>query len=125
MSQLPAAMAADGLLLHRFSATDVDRMIDAGVLDPADRFELLDGEIVPMSPQHLAHARMTNKLDRWLAARLPAQFEVLSGATVELGEMTRVDPNVFVARAGISTRIGYAADVVWVIESPTRRGGAT
>lgn len=41
---------------HRFSRVQYERMVEAGVFDPNDRLELLDGEIIDMSPQKSRHA---------------------------------------------------------------------
>src|SRR4051812_42288558 len=35
---------------HRFTVEDVERMIEAGVLGPDDRIELLGGALVTMTP---------------------------------------------------------------------------
>ncbi|MDQ3987705.1 MAG: Uma2 family endonuclease, partial [Actinomycetota bacterium] len=45
-------MAADPLvaLRWRFTVEEYERMGEVGIFDPADRVELLDGEIVTMSP---------------------------------------------------------------------------
>src|SRR5689334_17166497 len=60
---------------HRFSVKDYYRMAETGVLHPDARVELLDGEIIDMSPIGPFHggvvARLTrlfNKFsnDRWL-----------------------------------------------------------
>src|SRR5437773_2956171 len=42
--------------LRRWSRQEYERMIDAGVLTPQDRVELIDGEIVTMTPQKSRHA---------------------------------------------------------------------
>ena len=60
---------------HRFSVKDYHRMAETGVLHPAARLELLNGEILDMSPIGPFHGslvgrltRLFNKLsrDRWL-----------------------------------------------------------
>src|SRR5438046_2814076 len=59
---------------HRFNIDDYYRMAEAGVLKPEARVELLDGEIIDMSPIGPFHGgvvwrltRLFNKLsnDRW------------------------------------------------------------
>ena len=42
--------------LRRWTREEYDRMIDAGVLTTQDRVELVDGEIVTMTPQTSRHA---------------------------------------------------------------------
>jgi len=41
---------------HRFDRTQFERMLEAGVFGPDDRLELLDGEIIDMTPQKSRHA---------------------------------------------------------------------
>lgn len=110
-------MLADGLERHRFTTGDIDRMVAAGILESEGRWELIDGEIVPMAAQHTPHARMISKLHLMLAMGLDQKvFEVLLGATVELSPTTRVDPDIYVAKAGVTSKIVAAADVLWAIE---------
>jgi Uma2 family endonuclease len=42
--------------LRRWTRQEYDRMIDAGILGPSDRVELIEGEIIEMSPQKPPHA---------------------------------------------------------------------
>jgi hypothetical protein len=44
-----------GLTTHRFSRAQYERMVEAGVFEPNDRLELLDGEIIDMAPQTSRH----------------------------------------------------------------------
>jgi Uma2 family endonuclease len=47
----------DGALpVHALTVTDVDAMVEAGILDENTRIELLDGVLVEMSPQGPPHA---------------------------------------------------------------------
>ena len=65
------------LTKHRFSTKDYYRMAETGVLGPETRVELLDGEIIDMSPIGPSHGAVTKRLnahftqcsnDRWLVA---------------------------------------------------------
>jgi len=62
---------------HRFSVEDYYRMAEFGVLRPGARLELLDGQIIDMSPIGPAHAAVGKRLNecfsrlaqgRWLMA---------------------------------------------------------
>ena len=50
--------AAEGFPRRAFTVEDIRRMIDAGVIGEDERFELIEGEIVPMSPKHDPHERI-------------------------------------------------------------------
>ena len=41
---------------RRWSREEYGRMVDTGILGPADHVELIDGEIVTMTPQKSRHA---------------------------------------------------------------------
>ena len=45
-----------GLTTLRFSRAQYERMVEAGVFEPNDRLELLDGEIIDMAPRKSRHA---------------------------------------------------------------------
>ncbi len=42
--------------LRRWTREEYERMVDAGILGPNDKVELIDGEIVTMTPQKSRHA---------------------------------------------------------------------
>jgi Uma2 family endonuclease len=68
---------------------------------PRGRFELLDGKVVAMAPERVAHARA--KAAAWAALRdalaaAGVAWEALpDGVTVEIGEATCYEPDVVVA----------------------------
>ena len=49
---------------HRFTVDDVYAMVDHGILSSEQRIELINGEIIDMSPINLPHANSVTKLDR-------------------------------------------------------------
>lgn len=52
---------------RRFSADDVWRMVQAGVLGPDEPYELIDGQLVYVSPQNPPHATAIGRLNMALA----------------------------------------------------------
>ena len=47
---------------HRFTVKDYHRMAEADIFRPKQRVELLDGEVLEMSPIGLRHAACVNRL---------------------------------------------------------------
>jgi len=49
---------------RRFSADEYQRMGDAGIFSDTDRVELIDGEILTMSPTGPRHCAVVDRLNR-------------------------------------------------------------
>lgn len=107
------------LTTRRFTVDEYHRMAEAGILTEDDRVELLDGQIVPMTPIGRRHAGCVN--------RLTALFSRLAGdaATVSvqnplvLGEHHEPQPDLALLRYradGYGARLPGAADVLLVVE---------
>ena len=52
----------------RLSNADVDRMVDEGAFDEGPRVELLDGELVEMTPPGFEHEGLTTLIAQLLRA---------------------------------------------------------
>jgi len=61
---------------RRFSVAEYHRMIRAGILGEDEHVELLQGEIVRMSPMEKPHGRVTARLDRWFQRNLADEYSV-------------------------------------------------
>jgi Uma2 family endonuclease len=53
---------------RRFTADEVWRMVEVGILDEDEPYELLDGELLYVSPQGEPHAKAIGRLNMILAA---------------------------------------------------------
>jgi hypothetical protein len=60
--QHPTTQAAEGLPRWRWTVAEIERLTAAGYFHEDDRFELLGGEIVPMSPKGRRHEIIRLKL---------------------------------------------------------------
>jgi len=58
------------LARRRFTLDEYHRMGEAGILDEDERVELIDGEIVPMTPIGPPHASVVARINAALSARL-------------------------------------------------------
>ena len=70
----------------RFAASDVRRMLLAGILDSERRYEVLDGEIVQMLAHNPAHLRVKRYLLATAFAQLGDRYWVDSEPTLYLDE---------------------------------------
>ena len=57
--------------VHRISVDEYHRMGEAGIFDPDERVELLDGVLITMPPIGSSHAFSVLALTNVLAAKLP------------------------------------------------------
>jgi Uma2 family endonuclease len=75
---------ADGLVRRGFSLDEIERMLAIGILDPDEKFELIDGEIVPMRPRNMPHVCWRAKITKWFVQNVTSDLEVAPEATLTL-----------------------------------------
>jgi Uma2 family endonuclease len=85
--------AAEGLMRRRWSVAEIEEMVKAGIVGEDERFELIGGEVVPMSPKGIRHERVKGTLAEYCYARLPAGIGLIQETTFRLDEDTFVEPD--------------------------------
>jgi Uma2 family endonuclease len=93
-------------------------MIDAGVLTPRDRVQLIEGQLVPMAPIGSQHAVAVELLEKALDKILPKGWTVRAQQPITL-KRSEPQPDIVVARGEVldySDRHPYPDDIAWVIE---------
>ena len=83
-----------------FSVEDFHHMGVVGIFKPADRVELLGGEIVNMAPIDPIHAESTDLGQHCLIALLADRYRVRSQQPVGLGPDSEPVPDISVVKAG-------------------------
>ncbi len=107
------------LPLRRFSTDRYLQMIEAGVLGPNDRVELIGGMIVDMSPAGIPHNHFLIRLIE-LFAPLLGQYQFTVQGTLTVADGQVYDPDFLLLRHrpdGYKTKLPDAADVLLVIEA--------
>ncbi|MDN2565489.1 Uma2 family endonuclease [Aquibium sp. A9E412] len=97
--------AADGLARRAFTVKDVLRMVEAGIIGHDERFELIGGEIVPMSPKGIRHERFKQWVMEQLVRGLPDHLKTIPETTFYLSEDTFLEPDfvVYPAEGGLES----------------------
>jgi Uma2 family endonuclease len=108
--------AHQGLPRHPFTVADVERMVEAGILAEDDRVELIDGDLVTMSPKGIRHEILRYALARWWNRRLPERFGVLVETTLRLSETAYVEPDLLVFDHGSGLRALSGPGVLLAVE---------
>jgi Uma2 family endonuclease len=88
--------AADGLPRRAFTADDIRRMVEAGVLGEDERFELIEGDLVMMSAKGYAHDYIKNTLTVAIARALPDNLMMGVAMTAQFADDTLLEPDIAV-----------------------------
>ncbi|CAN1213382.1 Uma2 family endonuclease [Tumidithrix helvetica PCC 7403] len=81
---------------HRFTVEEYHKMGEAQIL--RERTELLDGEILEMSPIGLLHAACVSYLVRLFVLRLPSMADVRSQNPIILGDLSEPQPDLAIVK---------------------------
>jgi Uma2 family endonuclease len=84
--------------LHRFTVEEYHRMGETGLLPPDARVELIEGQVVDMSPIGRMHNSVVDRLNRLLIQRLGDAAIVRVQGSVRLSNITEPQPDVAVLR---------------------------
>lgn len=77
-----------------FNAAEYYRMAEAGVLSPDDRVELIEGEIVRMSPVGSRHAACVRRLDALLNREAGHVAQVSVQSPIRLSDFSEPQPDI-------------------------------
>jgi Uma2 family endonuclease len=81
-----------------FTVAEYYRMAEVGILDPDARLELLEGDIVEMSPVGVRHVMCVNRANMLFARRLGDRAIVSVQNPVQLSEYTEPQPDIVLLR---------------------------
>ena len=108
-----------GPVRHRLTVDEYYRMAEAGILGPGQRVELIDGEIIDMSPIGVLHAAVVNVLVRHFSQRLGNSTFVSSQNPLRLDDENEPEPDLLILRPrsdSYATAHPGPADTLLVIE---------
>ena len=83
----------------RFTVHDYHRMGEAGILHEDDRVELIEGELVGMTPIGGRHATCVRELNRLLSKKVSDEMRVDVQNPIRSGERSEPQPDLAVIRA--------------------------
>jgi Uma2 family endonuclease len=86
--------AAEGLMRRAWSVAEIEAMVQAGIVQEDDRFELVGGEVVPMSPKGNKHEiYKASLLDFWIKNRSDG-YRIIPETTFRLDSYSFVEPDI-------------------------------
>lgn len=104
---------------RKFTADEVYRMLDAGILEEGPGLELLEGDLVVMSPQGPPHAGFAELVRERLLQALGPGHNARTHAPVDAGPYSQPEPDVALVRGRAEdylSRHPTAADTLLVVE---------
>ncbi|MCO5160257.1 MAG: Uma2 family endonuclease [Mesorhizobium sp.] len=110
-----ATRAAEGFPRRSFTVAEIRRMIDAGIIPGDENFELIEGELVPMSPKGNQHEVIKAALNDVFSNR-PREFRLAVETSVYLDERTFVEPDLCLYPKRILPEDVKGTDVILAIE---------
>src|SRR3990172_4507228 len=100
-----------------FTIEEYERMVETGILKRDDRVELIEGEIVEMSPIGDPHAAIVTNLTHILVNRAGDRARVRVQGPVRVPPRSKPQPDLAVLRPRSYMRVGATTeDVLLVIE---------
>lgn len=85
-------------LRRLFTVSEYHQMMDSGILREDDRVELIEGEVIEMSPIGSRHAACVKRLNRWLSERVGQRAIVGVQDPIRLGERSEPQPDLALLR---------------------------
>ena len=119
MTLAAARECAADVQRYRFTADEFARMGEAGIFTEDDRVELIDGEILEMTPIGALHAGLVSHLTELTVTRLAGRAHVSIQNPVRLDAHTEPQPDLVVARrrkAFYTDRHPEPRDILLVVE---------
>lgn len=83
---------------HRLSVDDLYKMLEVGILSEDDRVELIEGELINMSPMGPLHAGVGDYLEDILRTSLQQQAFVRVQKPIRLNQQNELEPDISVIK---------------------------
>lgn len=108
--------AAEAMPRRPWRRAEIEAMVKAGIIDEDERFELIGGEVVPMSPKGARHEMVKIELNRRLQRAVPDDLTVAQETTLWLDDVNFVEPDFCIFPRAILPGDQRGHDVLLAIE---------
>jgi len=85
--------AGEGLMRRKWSVADIEAMVQAGIIAEDDRFELIGGDVVPMSPKGNRHEIYKISLNYFWTKRASHKYRIAQETTFRLDAHSFLEPD--------------------------------
>ncbi len=112
----PAVRHLEGAAHKTFSVRDLFRMAEVGLIKPDERLELMEGEILELSPRGPRHDWLKMHLNMYFGRTCPEKLVFVPSAGWTVDELTYLEPDFIFFRKGLRIDAVTAEDALLVIE---------
>jgi len=117
-ARLPGTtQAAEGLPRRRWSVAEIEAMVARGIILEDERFELIGGEAVPMSPKGVRHELVKAALQQhWFPRIVGSPISLITETTLYIGEDEFREPDFLFWPRSIALKDVTAASALLIVE---------
>jgi Uma2 family endonuclease len=108
--------AADGMPRRLWMLAEIEAMVAAGIIDEDERFELIGGEVVPMSPKGARHELVKGKLNEHFQRLALSDLWIIQETTLRLDDKAFLEPDFCVFPRSIAPGDMRGYDVLLAVE---------
>ncbi len=113
---LPAADAPDGPARRRWTLAELEHMVAAGVIAEDERIELIDGEVVAMSPKGRWHEIVRNALALHWSRKSSTDIGIATETPLQLAPKTSPESDIIIYPASLVAPDVRGDTVLLVVE---------
>ncbi len=109
--------AAEGLPRRRWSVAEIEAMVASGIILEDERFELIGGEVVPMSPKGRRHEVVKGALQQyWFPQIVGSPINLITATTLRVGQDEFYEPDFLFWPRSIPLKDVTAANALLIVE---------
>jgi Uma2 family endonuclease len=112
-----ATQAAEGLPRRRWSVAEIEEMVAKGILGEDERFELIGGEVVPMSPKGNRHEVVKAALQQhWFPRVVATPINLITETTLYVSDDEFLEPDFLFWPRAIPLASVTASSALLIVE---------
>jgi Uma2 family endonuclease len=117
-TSLPSAtQAAEGLPRRRWSVAEIEAMVAKGIILEDERFEMIGGEVVPMSPRGNRHELVKKALQQyWTPLIVGSPIDLITETTLRVGQDEFYEPDFLFWPRRIPLKDVTATNALLIVE---------
>ena len=101
--------------LRKLTIAEYHKLVEAGVLHPKERVELLDGLLVQMAPIGPRHQSIVDKLTEEFSAQNKGRYKVSPGRPIPIPDFNEPQPDMVLFKRGVPTERHPSPNEIYLV----------